>query len=87
MRKSVLLARRLGLPALLAAAPLALVVLPSAALAAAPQNTAKAYADITITGQVNDEKGQGLPGVTIVVKGTTNGTSTDAEGKFTLTVS
>jgi TonB-linked SusC/RagA family outer membrane protein len=86
MRKRILLAQRLGLPALLAAAPLALAALPSAALAAAPKNTAGAYADITITGQVNDEKGQGLPGVTVIVKGTTNGASTDAEGKFTLTV-
>ena len=87
MRKSVLLARRLGLPALLAAAPLAMAALPGAALAAGPKNTTKAYADITITGQVNDEKGEGLPGVTVIVKGTSNGSSTDATGKFTLTVS
>ena len=87
MRKSVLLARQFGLPALLAATPLAMAALPSVALAAAPENSARAYADITVTGQVNDEKGEGLPGVTVIVKGTTNGASTDATGKFTLTVS
>nr|GFC52776.1 hypothetical protein [Tanacetum cinerariifolium] len=87
MRKSVLLARRLSLPALLATAPLAVAALPSATPAAAPETPARAYADITITGQVNDEKGEGLPGVTVIVKGTSNGASTDATGKFTLTVS
>jgi TonB-linked SusC/RagA family outer membrane protein len=37
-----------------------------------------------ITGQVSDEKGTGLPGVSIVIKGTTRGTTTDTEGKFSL---
>ncbi|KAA6436845.1 TonB-dependent receptor [Dyadobacter flavalbus] len=37
-----------------------------------------------ISGTVSDEKGEGLPGVGIVVKGTTIGTTTDVEGKFTL---
>jgi TonB-linked SusC/RagA family outer membrane protein len=40
----------------------------------------------TIKGTVNDEKGIGLPGVTIRVKGTTIGTQTDLNGKFSLTV-
>jgi TonB-linked SusC/RagA family outer membrane protein len=39
-----------------------------------------------ITGTVNDSKGISLPGVSVVVKGTTNGTITDSEGKFTLAV-
>ena len=43
-------------------------------------------ADETITGTVTDEKGEGLPGVSIVVKGTQRGTSTDADGKFRLAV-
>ncbi|QIL74686.1 SusC/RagA family TonB-linked outer membrane protein [Hymenobacter sp. HDW8] len=42
--------------------------------------------DLTITGTITDEKGQGLPGATVVVKGTTIGTGTDTQGKFTLTV-
>lgn len=39
----------------------------------------------TLTGTVSDASGT-LPGVAVLVKGTTNGTNTDAEGKFSLTV-
>ncbi|MDF7815009.1 TonB-dependent receptor [Hymenobacter sp. YC55] len=42
--------------------------------------------DITVTGTVTDTKGEGLPGVNVVVKGTTNGTQTDAQGNFSITV-
>ncbi|MDF7817560.1 TonB-dependent receptor [Runella sp. MFBS21] len=38
----------------------------------------------TITGTVSDERGQGLPGVSVLVKGTQQGTSTDANGKYKL---
>ena len=38
-----------------------------------------------LSGQVNDDKGQPLPGATVTIKGTTNGTSTDQDGKFSLT--
>ncbi|GAA4412823.1 TonB-dependent receptor [Nibrella viscosa] len=41
---------------------------------------------IKITGKVNDEQGGGLPGVTVVEKGTNNGTATSADGGFTLNV-
>lgn len=37
-----------------------------------------------ILGVIVDENGETLPGVTVQVKGTTLGTSTDMEGKFTL---
>jgi TonB-linked SusC/RagA family outer membrane protein len=37
-----------------------------------------------ITGVVKDEKGDGIPGVNIVVKGTTNGIASDINGKFEL---
>ncbi|QVY64282.1 carboxypeptidase-like regulatory domain-containing protein [Polaribacter sp. Q13] len=37
-----------------------------------------------ITGTVVDDTNQPLPGASVVVKGTTNGTSTDFDGKFTL---
>jgi outer membrane cobalamin receptor len=37
-----------------------------------------------ITGTIVDETNQSLPGASVVVKGTTNGTSTDFDGKFTL---
>ena len=41
----------------------------------------------TVTGKVTDEAGVTLPGVSIVVKGTSLGTVTDADGNFSLTVS
>ncbi|HEV7379709.1 MAG TPA: carboxypeptidase-like regulatory domain-containing protein, partial [Dyadobacter sp.] len=41
--------------------------------------------DRTIRGVVKDDKGEGLPGVSIVLKGTTRGTSTDVNGKFEFT--
>ena len=41
----------------------------------------------TISGRVTDQKsGEGLPGVTVLLKGTTNGISTSADGAYTLTV-
>jgi TonB-linked SusC/RagA family outer membrane protein len=40
-----------------------------------------------VTGKVTDEKGATLPGVNVVVKGTTTGTSTDAEGNFIIEAS
>ena len=40
----------------------------------------------TITGTVTDEKGDGLPGVSVVLKGTTRGTTTDASGTYQLTL-
>ncbi len=38
-----------------------------------------------LSGQVNDDKGQPLPGATVTIKGTTNGTATDTAGRFSLT--
>ncbi|HEX8350454.1 MAG TPA: SusC/RagA family TonB-linked outer membrane protein, partial [Hymenobacter sp.] len=43
-----------------------------------------AIADVTVSGRVVDAKGAGLPGVTVVVKGTTTGTGTGPDGSFTL---
>lgn len=37
-----------------------------------------------VTGTVKDAGGSGLPGVSVVVKGTTNGVITDPDGRFTL---
>ncbi|WP_258048943.1 TonB-dependent receptor [Hymenobacter sp. NBH84] len=42
--------------------------------------------DQTITGRVTDDQGQPLPGATVVVKGTTIGTGTDGDGRFSLVV-
>ena len=44
------------------------------------------YAQTEISGTVVDEFGEGLPGTTVVEKGTSNGTVTDLDGKFTLKV-
>lgn len=39
----------------------------------------------SVSGRVTDQKtGEGLPGVTVLLKGTTNGISTNADGAFTL---
>ncbi|WP_025762413.1 SusC/RagA family TonB-linked outer membrane protein [Dyadobacter tibetensis] len=40
--------------------------------------------DRSITGKVLDETGQGLPGATVTVKGSSRGTNADAEGNFSL---
>lgn len=45
------------------------------------------FNEIKITGKVISDDGESLPGVTIVEKGTTNGTTTDIEGNYALTVS
>jgi TonB-linked SusC/RagA family outer membrane protein len=42
--------------------------------------------DLTITGTVTDEKGEGLPGVSVVVKGTQRGTVSSASGAFNISV-
>lgn len=42
--------------------------------------------DHSISGTVTDEKNAGLPGVSVVVKGTNRGSTTDATGKYKLTI-
>jgi TonB-linked SusC/RagA family outer membrane protein len=45
----------------------------------------QAYAqDKTVTGNVTDNDGNALPGVSVVVKGTTRGTNTNTQGNFSL---
>ena len=41
---------------------------------------------LQVTGVVNEDSGQPLPGVNVVEKGTNNGTTTDASGRFSLNV-
>lgn len=43
-----------------------------------------AFAQSKIAGVVNDEKGQPLPGVSVKLKGTSNGTTTNLDGKFNI---
>lgn len=48
---------------------------------------ATAFAQRTVSGRVTSSAdGSPLPGVSVLVKGTTTGTSTDVDGRFTLTV-
>ena len=42
---------------------------------------------LTISGKVSDESGVGMPGVNVIVKGTSNGTTTNVDGDFTLNIS
>jgi TonB-dependent starch-binding outer membrane protein SusC len=42
--------------------------------------------DRTLSGRVTDESNAGLPGVSVVLKGTQRGTTTDEEGRFQLAV-
>ena len=46
--------------------------------------TATILAQTKVTGTVVDENNQPLPGASVLEKGTTNGTETDFDGKFTL---
>ncbi len=67
------------------------MVAPSGSSAmAGPQRSGMLYEAVTpevaITGTVVEENGDALPGVNVLVKGTTKGTVTDAEGHFSISV-
>ncbi|MBN7803543.1 TonB-dependent receptor [Algoriphagus aestuariicola] len=50
-------------------------------------STSKARrADVTITGTVRNATGEAMPGVTVLVAGSTTGTVTDLDGKYSLSV-
>ncbi len=42
--------------------------------------------NINVSGKITDEYGEGLPGASVVVKGTTQGTTSDINGNYTLSV-
>ncbi|MEQ6121228.1 SusC/RagA family TonB-linked outer membrane protein [Reichenbachiella sp. MALMAid0571] len=42
--------------------------------------------DVDISGKITDENGEGLPGASVVAKGTANGTTTDLEGNYKMEV-
>jgi len=44
------------------------------------------FSQNTLTGIVNDEKGETVPFANVIEKGTTNGTTTDVDGNFTIDV-
>ncbi|RZK29440.1 MAG: SusC/RagA family TonB-linked outer membrane protein, partial [Hymenobacter sp.] len=82
MRKPIPSMRRLALP-------VALSCLSFQPLLAHPLATAAAAEWLNptagpVSGRIVDEKGTGLPGVNVIVKGTTTGTQTDADGRYTI---
>ncbi|MGI4760244.1 MAG: SusC/RagA family TonB-linked outer membrane protein [Janthinobacterium lividum] len=49
-----------------------------------PTSALHVLADVPISGRVVGSKGEPLPGVTVLVRGTTIGSTTDADGRFTV---
>ncbi|WP_245706176.1 SusC/RagA family TonB-linked outer membrane protein [Catalinimonas alkaloidigena] len=49
-------------------------------------STTLAYAQVSVRGKITDKTGEGIPGVNVLEQGTTNGTITDVEGVFNLSV-
>jgi TonB-linked SusC/RagA family outer membrane protein len=49
-----------------------------------PTSALHVLADVPISGRVVGSKGEPLPGVTVLVRGTTIGSTTDADGRFAL---
>jgi TonB-linked SusC/RagA family outer membrane protein len=58
--------------------------------AIAPLAPQAAYAQVAgahaVTGRITSDNGEGIPGVTVVVKGTTTGATTDVNGNYTVSV-
>ena len=65
--------------------PMLLLTGPGPVAAAAPP-ARHVVADWQLTGKVTSPTGEGLPGVTVVVKGTTLGTTSNPDGTFSLSV-
>ncbi|UPL48275.1 TonB-dependent receptor [Hymenobacter sublimis] len=61
-----------------------LLLLPAVAIALVSQAQAQ---NVTVTGRVTNAAGQSQPGVTVLERGSNNGTSTDGNGRFELSVS
>ncbi|MEQ6120426.1 SusC/RagA family TonB-linked outer membrane protein [Reichenbachiella sp. MALMAid0571] len=43
-------------------------------------------ADVDVSGKITDESGVGLPGASVIIKGTANGTTSDLDGNYKLNV-
>ncbi|MGC9355495.1 MAG: carboxypeptidase-like regulatory domain-containing protein, partial [Mariniphaga sp.] len=61
-----------------------LILLKPIGIRASTHILADAQQQRTVTGKVTDSRGQPLPGVTVVVKGTTQGTVTNVDGEYTI---
>ena len=51
-----------------------------------PKPAESQLADQTIKGKVTDEKGAGLPGVSVVLRGSSTGTVSDTDGRYSLSI-
>lgn len=51
-----------------------------------PQINQSTAPDLTVTGKVSDENGEGLPGVNVSIKGTSRGVATNALGIYSISV-
>lgn len=71
-----------------AAAPAAVVASEPVEASSAPtaEPVAAAPANTTLTGKIEDENGRPLVGATVLLKGSSKGTSTDANGSYSLEV-
>jgi TonB-dependent SusC/RagA subfamily outer membrane receptor len=81
MRKSIPKLRRLAVPVALGCLSLQPTL---ASTVAATSGSHLAPVAGPVTGRIVDEKGGSLPGVNVIVKGTTVGTQTDADGRYTI---
>lgn len=84
MTNPVPLRRQLRLPAFLCILPLLAAGRAPASPAGSSAIVRLVRADITVSGRVTNQKGEGLPGVTVLVKGTTNGAGTNSDGTYSL---
>ena len=73
---------RLLIPVLACCLPLAVAT--AAPVAAARTYLTNAQPNVLITGRITDSKGEGIPGVTVLVKGSSQGVTTDVDGNFKL---
>ncbi len=76
---------RYSKPGLLAALLLCLVALPGISTQIFASTPPSVRSVAAISGKVTDEAGVALPGVSVVLKGTTTGTTTDASGAYSIT--
>ena len=62
------------------------IILSKQSFAAAEEGVFPDFPAIPVAGRVTEESGQPLPGVNVLIKGTTIGTTTDADGEYALQV-
>ncbi|MCJ8211332.1 SusC/RagA family TonB-linked outer membrane protein [Mucilaginibacter sp. RS28] len=66
--------------------PFAYTIIDNTVVITSKVNAVQSAAPIRISGTVTDERGILLPGVSVMIKGTTNGTVTDHKGSYSISV-